>query len=147
MSSKFQREVFYRKQGGFTIIEALLAMAIFSIGILAVASLQLWNVKNNTTGNITTQASMLAREKMEELKGVSDVRDLASTGELGVAQSDPNNPVDPEGNTGGIFTRNWTVSNPFGGNSSRQIQVTVSWNRRGQSRSVQISTITRGNGI
>ena len=53
----------YRLSGnskGFTLIETLIAIAIFSIGILALGSMQLWSVKNTTTGNITTQASMLA---------------------------------------------------------------------------------------
>ena len=39
---------------GFTLIEVMIALAIFSIGIMAVGSLQLSNYRNNTTGNITT---------------------------------------------------------------------------------------------
>ena len=128
-----------RKNLGFTLIEVLIAMAIFAIGILAVASLQLSNTKNNTTGNITTQATMLARQKLEELKTVPDVTTLTSG-------TDPNNPLDADGNTGGIYNRKWNVSNPLGGSTSRQISVTVSWNRRGQNRSVVLESITRGNG-
>ena len=128
-----------RKNRGFTLIEVLIAMAIFAIGILAVASLQLSNTKNNTTGNITTQATMLARQKLEELKTVPDVTTLTSG-------TDPNNPLDADGNAGGIYNRQWNVSNPLGGSTSRQISVTVSWNRRGQNRSVVLESITRGNG-
>ena len=124
---------------GFTLIECLIAMAIFAIGILAVAQLQLWNIKNNTTGNITTMASMLARDQMETLKNATDVTTLSS-------DSDPNNPVDADGNTGGIFTRTWDVDNPLGSSTSRRLAVTVSWNRRGQNRSVVLTSITRGNG-
>ena len=124
---------------GFTLIEILIAVAIFSIGILAVAKLQFWNVKNNTTGNITTMATMLGRAQLEDLKGVADVTTLTDG-------ADPDNPVDADGNPGGIFTRTWTVTNPLGGSTTRRIDVTVSWNRRGQDRSVVLSTITRGNG-
>lgn len=124
---------------GFTLIEILIAIAIFSIGLLAVAKMQLWNVKNTTTGNITTMATMLGRWQLEELKGVADVTTLAN-GE------DPNNPVDADGNPGGIFFRRWTVSNPMGGSSTRRVDVEVSWNRMGQDRSVVLTTITRGNG-
>jgi type IV pilus assembly protein PilV len=126
-------------QEGLTLIETLIALAIFSIGILGVAQLQLWNIKNNTTGNITTQATMLARAQLEELKNIDDVTDLTNG-------ADANNPINPDGSAGGIFTRSWTISNPHGGNISRQIQVTVSWNRRGQNRSVVLTTITKGNG-
>ena len=124
---------------GFTLIEILIALAIFSIGVLAVAKMQLWNVKNNTTGNITTMATMLGRTQIETLKGVTDVTTLTS----GV---DPNNPVDANGNPGGIFTRQWTVTNPLGGNTTRQVDVQVSWARQGQNRNVVLTTITRGNG-
>ena len=124
---------------GFTLIEVLIAMAIFSIGILAVASMQLWNVKNNTTGNITTLATLLARDQMEQLKNVADVTTLASG-------TDPNNPVDENGNAGGIFTRSWVITNPLGGSATRQIQVTVSWTKGGPNRSVVLTSITRGNG-
>ena len=115
---------------GFTLIETLIAMAIFSIGILALGSMQLWSVKNNTTGNITTQATLLAKAKIEDLKNTGDLTSLA-----GDTDSD------------GIFTREWTVTNPLGGDKTRKIQVTVSWNRRGQNRSVELETITQGNGI
>ena len=129
----------FGNEQGFTLIEVLIAMAIFAIGILAVAQLQLWNVKNTTTGNITTMATMLAREQMETLKNEADVATLSSG-------SDPNNPIDADGNPGGIFTRSWTVSNPLGGNTSRHLAVTVSWNRLGQNRRVVLTSITRGSG-
>ena len=128
-----------QSQAGLTLIETLIALAIFSIGILGVAQLQIWNIKNNTTGNITTQATMLARTQLEELKNISDVTSLTNG-------ADANNPIDANGNAGGIYTRSWTISNPHGGSMSRQIQVTVSWNRRGQNRSIVLTTITKGNG-
>jgi len=130
--------IFSGNHSGFTLIEVLIAMTIFSIGILAVAGMQSWNTKNNTTGNITTQAAMLARAKMEELKSAADVSALVSGSEIN---------LDPQGQPGGIFARSWTVSNPLGGDSTRQVQVTVSWSRRGRNRSIELTTITLGNGI
>jgi prepilin-type N-terminal cleavage/methylation domain-containing protein len=124
---------------GFSLIEVLVAIAIFAIGILAVAKMQYWNVRSNTTGNITTQATMLARQKIEELKSL----DFAET-DMGLGNhSDSNNPIDENGNAGGIYTRQWDVTNPLGG-STRQIQVTVSWTRHGQTRDIELTSITGG---
>ena len=112
---------------GFTILEAVIAMAIFSIGILAVGSMQLWSTKNNTTGNFTTQATMLARQKIEELKNVSDLTALANGND-----------------TIGVYTRRWVPSNLSA--SARILTVTVEWTREGHDRSVVLETVTRGNG-
>lgn len=130
---------FFNNERGLSLIEIVIAVGIFSIGILAVAQLQMWNVRNNTTGNITTMATMLARQQMETLKAEADVTTLSS-------DADPNNPIGADGNPGGMFTRTWAVSNPLGGSTSRQLTVTVGWNRRGQNRSVVLTSITRGNG-
>ena len=132
-------------KNGFTLIEVLIAIAVFSIGILAVASLQLANTKNNTTANIMTQATMLARAQIEQLKN----EDITTSPDLTVGNhNDPNNPIDENGAAGGIYTRTWTVSSlpspPF--NEAREVEVTVNWNRLGQNRSVVMTTITRGNG-
>lgn len=116
-----------KNKRGFTLLEAVMAMAIFSIGILAVGSMQLWNTKNNTTGNTTTEATMLARQKIEELKTVSDLTALANGND-----------------TIGIYTRTWEPSNLTG--TSRKLKVTVEWSRQGKNHSVELESVTRGNG-
>ena len=139
MHNDQQRYGLFKNERGFSLIEVMIALVIFSIGILAVAQLQFWNIRNNTTGNITTMATLLARQKMEELKSQADVTTLNS-------DADADNPINADGNAGGIFTRTWTVSNPLGGSTSRHLAVTVSWSRQGQNRSVVLTSITRGNG-
>ncbi|MCK5418978.1 MAG: prepilin-type N-terminal cleavage/methylation domain-containing protein [Desulfobacterales bacterium] len=129
MKTDHKNTTLSKNNRGFTLIEALIAMAIFAIGILAVGSMQLSTTKNNTTGNITTEATMLARQKMEEIKSVQVVTTLTS-----------------DNDTVGIYARGWSVTNPLGSSTSRRITVTVSWNRRGQNRSVVLESITRGNG-
>jgi type IV pilus assembly protein PilV len=127
---------------GFTLIEILVALAIFSIGILAVAKMQMWNVNNNSNSNITTIATMLAREKVEYLKSL----DLSDSEMSPGVYFDPNNPIDANGDTGGIFTRSWELTDLDGENTTREIEMHVSWTRQGKSREVELTTITRGNG-
>ncbi len=128
-------------QKGYMLIEALISIAIFSIGFLAVATMVLSATRNNTTGNILTQANMLARQRLEQLKNTPDITtlpsDLTTTTESG---------IDASGDPGGIYTRITTIEDTLKFNTSRAVEVTVNWKWRGRNRSVVLSTITKGNG-
>jgi Tfp pilus assembly protein PilV len=128
-------------QKGYMLIEALIAIAIFSIGFLAVATMVFSATRNNTRGNILTQANMLARQQLEQLKNTPDITTLPSdpttTTESG---------IDANGDPGGIYTRITTIEDTLKFNTSRAVEVTVNWTWRGQSRSIVLNTITKGNG-
>jgi Tfp pilus assembly protein PilV len=127
----------FKNTKGYMMIEALICIAIFAVGFLAVATLVFSATRNNTNGNLLTQANMLAREKMEELKSTPDITTLSNGAD---------GPWDGSGNPGGIYTRTWTIQDALGSNTSREIQVTVNWAWRGRNRSVVLSTLTKGNG-
>jgi hypothetical protein len=88
--------------------------------------------RNNTNGNILTQATMLARAKIEEKKREADVGALSAG-----AETETN--IDEQGNPGGIYRRDCSITDSV--NNSKQIRVTVSWTRRGQSRRVVLTTL------
>lgn len=125
---------------GFSFIELLIAMAILSMGMLAAVSMHFGSTRNNTKGNIYTQANMLAKAQLENLKN-QDVGLLVAGGPY----PDSNNPVNPDGQAGGIYTRSWTIDNL--GTGARRITVTVQWNRRGAPGSVVVSSNTKGGGV
>ena len=125
-----------RNQNGFSLIELLIAMAILALAMLAAASMQFSSVRNNTRGNIVTQATMLAKGKMEELKSTRDLTTLTNGAQNG---------VNAAGQSGGIYNLSWTVANL--GTTARRITVTVQWTRGTQTRQVSLSTNTRGNGV
>lgn len=128
--------MFNDNQNGFSLIELLIAMAILALAMLAAASMQFNSVRNNATGNIFTQANMLAKAKMEELKNTPNLDDLSNGTE---------NAINGEGQPGGIYNRSWTVENL--GASARRISVTVQWTKGSRTRTISVSTNTRGNGI
>jgi type IV pilus assembly protein PilV len=123
-------------ESGFTIIEVLIGISIFAIGILAVARMQYYSVRNTTIGNITSQATMLAHQKMEEVKAMNfdDLDALASP----VVE----NNIDDEGNAGGIYNRTTTIASALG-THARQITVEVQWYAAyGGDRSVEVNSLT-----
>lgn len=123
-------------QNGFSLIEVLIAMGILAMSMLAAASMQFGSIRNNASGNMATQASMLAKAQMEVLKNTSDITTLADGVE---------NNIDADGQPGGIYNRSWTVANM--GATARRITVTVEWSKRGKSRRIVLSSNTRGNGV
>jgi len=129
-----------RKDNGFSLIELLIAMSIMALGMLAAASMQYSAVRNNTTGNTSTQATMLAKSTLEMLKN----QDIDSTA-LAVGDYFDSTQVDANGNPGGIYNRNWRIDSL--GASSRRIRVTVEWTKFGDTRRVIVRSNTMGNGV
>jgi type IV pilus assembly protein PilV len=124
---------------GFSIIDVLIGMAIFSIGILAVARMQMSTVRNTTNGNTITEAVMLAQQKMEEVKSVQDVTTLGNEVE---------NNLEADGTAGaGIYNRTTTISVPADAAiaaNARQVSVQVQWTTvHGGNRTVVLDSLAR----
>jgi type IV pilus assembly protein PilV len=130
----------FKKENGFSLIEMLIAMSILAFGMLAAASMQYSTVRNNTTGNTSTQANSLAKAQLEMLKN----QEIGSTA-LAVGDYVDPSPVDAGGNPGGIYNRSWRID-PLG-TSARRIRVTVEWTKFGSTRRVIVRTNTRGSGV
>jgi type IV pilus assembly protein PilV len=123
---------------GFTLLEVLIAISIFAVGVLAAATLQVNAIRRNRLGNEVTQAASLAQMQIETLKRA----DISSAALAPGHYDDPNNPIDETGAHGGIFTRSWDIADNTA--FSRIVTVTVSWTKRGGSQLVDLSTVTRG---
>lgn len=127
----------FMQQQGFTLLEVVVAMSILIIGILGTSSLLFRVTANNTLGNLTTQANLLAASKMEDLKHTPTLTALANgndvVNDLGVAGGANN------------FTRTWTITNPIG--NSRLITVTVVAQSGMGQRTVTLRSLTQGTGI
>ena len=58
------------KARGFTLVEVLIGLIILAIGILAIAGMHITAIKGTSFSNNITQASVLAQERLEFLKGL-----------------------------------------------------------------------------
>ena len=58
------------KEEGFTLIEVLIAMAIFAVGILALAGLQVTYIGGNASAQMQTEATALGAQVIEHLKSL-----------------------------------------------------------------------------
>jgi prepilin-type N-terminal cleavage/methylation domain-containing protein len=151
--------------GGFTIIEVMLALVIFSVGLLAVASMQTSSVTGNTSSKLNTMAVEYASDYMENLLALGagkDIDDIFGTYEqLDPADADdPHEPVDfidedfdgddvadlpyyPDLDS--RFNLTWTVADATSGSGLaapgpvKLITVTVRW--ANGNRSINLSSI------
>lgn len=105
---------------GFTLIEVMIAITIFAVGLLAIAGLQANAIRHNSQSTLRTSGAALAQGVMEQVLSLEgdDLR-FANAG-TNIAIIDPNN-IDNDGNTAtlslpgaGAYTATWavTVSDP-----------------------------------
>jgi type IV pilus modification protein PilV len=100
------------RQEGFTFIEVLQALAICTIGLLALSSLTMGTIRANATAKRMTAAATLAEAKMEDLRqqpygAVAEGTDQVTDG---VA-----------------YSRAWTVCTDCPIHGTKEITLTVEW--------------------
>jgi len=64
----FTSNLIRRSHRGFTMLEVLIAMVVFSIGLLGVAALQMIGLKNNQSTFFRSQASVLAYDVIDRMR-------------------------------------------------------------------------------
>lgn len=107
---------------GFTLIEIMIAICVFTIGVLAIASLQVVSLKGNADSMKLTEATMWATNQAEFFMGQDyDSADLA-VGEHGpVVMENP------------IYNVSWTVSDALP--NAKEVTLLVNWTSGSRTRS------------
>lgn len=114
---------------GFTLLEALIALCIFSIGILATASMQATSINSETLSRQNTEAAAYAASVIENLHPLNYQEDAELT------EGNQVLPVQEQYNISYTVQRDAIVSNTM------LIQVTVSWNVNGVQKNVNLISI------
>lgn len=111
-----------KKKKGFTLVEVVVACAIFSIGLAGVYGLLGWLMRANAYSNRMTEATAVAQSKIEELSGGQWTALISGS------------------DTVGAFTRTWTVT-PMA-SDMMAVDLVVSWNSiDGKSHQITLKTI------
>jgi type IV pilus assembly protein PilV len=119
-------------EDGFTLIEIMITLVILSIGLVALAGLQVSAIKGNTFSKRMTTAVSIANQKLEQLKDTA-YANVLSESSTQITISQPNQPSMN-------FTRQVTVTNgPLA--NTKTVNVTVTWSDGSNSHSVPITTI------
>lgn len=113
-----------RCETGFTLLEVVIAMAVFSVGIMSVASMQIISIRNSAVAVEYTEATQWASNQAELIMATPYAA-LASGGPVLSADN--------------RFAANWTVDAEV--NGMRRIVVTVTWTEFGRARNISYAFI------
>ena len=108
---------------GFSLIEIMVAVVIFSVGVLGLGALFPLAVRNVNQGAMLTRATQHAQSKLEDLldAGIGDLSAGADT-------------------LGGRFLRSWHVAPDSLTDGLTTVRVTVFWTHAGVERRVNLSS-------
>ena len=131
-----------KKEGGFTLLEVMIALVILSVGLLGLGALQLVAIKTNAFSSEMTYATMIAQQQAEILKSLpfTDANLTAAT------EANPHTGV---GSGKGVqYAISWTVTDNSPATDMKIINISVQWQslRQGQASenvTAQLKTIVR----
>jgi type IV pilus modification protein PilV len=119
------------KEAGFTLLEVIVAIAILTVGLLAVGAMQTSAVGGNLSAYRTSQAVTLAQDRMEQLlfKPYTD-----ASLNLGTGQADPSPPA----------PRNFTITydvESVAGINAKLITVNVKVSEKRMTRTIKLRCV------
>jgi prepilin-type N-terminal cleavage/methylation domain-containing protein len=125
---------------GFTLIEVLVALGVFSVALLGLEKMHLTAIQVNTVANRLTQATTLAQDRVERFMAMPyDDPLLADTTAKGIPTSYPNaGHPDPSPPPQG-YTIRWDVDTDVPSVGIKTINIFVTWNNLRASKTFSLS--------
>jgi type IV pilus assembly protein PilV len=121
-------------QGGFTLLEVIIAISILMAGLLAVGTMQISAIYGNSLAGRVTTATSLAEDKMEQLLSLQYTYE-ATHPDL----ADGIHPNAPAADAAG-YTLKWNVINNTPIANTKKITVTVTWKDKLVTKNTSISS-------
>jgi prepilin-type N-terminal cleavage/methylation domain-containing protein len=139
-----------KNEKGFTLIEVIVAIAILSFGILAIASMQVSSMRGNAFAAATTEGATWAGDQVEKLANLpwddALIQDADGDGAAGLDDigfdDDPGTQADADhGVTQGGYTIQWNVVDNAVINNTKTISVIVTWTYRSDQKRVTVQRV------
>lgn len=131
------------KQAGFSLVEALVAMVLLSVGLLAAGLMQIGSIKANSNAAGRTFAVGLAQSVLDNLRSIPVDDDLLDDGDGdgvgglddGIAAGGDPTPTDADqsmgqvtGSDGRNYTVFWNVAQDVPVDGAKTLKLFVYWN-------------------
>ena len=130
---------------GFTLIELMIALAVFTIGLLGIASMQINSIQGNSFAFKTTTATTLAQAQIEELTSLDyDHPNLADTdndGQGGLSDTAANADFSRIVNMEEQYTLSWNIAEDYPNTDNKLIRAIVTWTGKGMTRSFFLESL------
>ena len=113
-------------KSGFTLIEVMIALTIFTIGILGISGMLIIGEKGIMTGNKSHSAVQISKAQMEQLTGTPNIK--AGSGECTTIDT-------PE------IQCQWSIRKDTPAAGLSEIEVKASWNEGEKKRELVLNTL------
>lgn len=111
------------RRAGFVLIEALIALLLVSVGLLAISKLQVLSIAGAGEAKARSRAMTLSQQKLEQLRNILLLTDF-NAGPLVSGTSN----VAPQGDDTATYTMTWTVS--LTAPEQQLLQIRTTWTDR-----------------
>ena len=126
---KFLKKLRVGNNRGFTLIEAMVAIVVFSVGVTAMAKMETNSIDTNVLAQQTTEGAAEAASVIENLNPLDYLKDAElANGTITLPDVDQ-------------YGVSYTVTENSIINHTKLIQVTVAWKIRGKDKSVDLVLI------
>jgi type IV pilus assembly protein PilV len=126
---------------GFTLIEVLIALMVFSIGILGISLMQLQAIRGNSVANHLTEATVFGSDQIEQMLSW-DYDDNRLSDNNAYTMPDGNPADGHQADSDNFCQAYWQINDntpPVPG--SKTIDVTVFWNQKGALKRFTLSVV------